>query len=204
MAWYRPQPIVVALADQAPRAHHERSRSQLRARAGGAHASAWRLPVWILLALVGLLFLASFHVWTPLGFRASIVQPGPGPTEAERPALSAVGTTQQPEPTAPATAPIRDNIREGMPGWDSIRRVPPAKDASAPAVSALVAPATRPALATAGPVVLGLLMPAIGWVALHLALRWSVASWSRVPAGGPDDTPGRLLRALREVRRRPS
>jgi hypothetical protein len=156
----------------------------------------------MLLALVGLLFLASY-VWTPLGFWANIVQPGTGPTEAEVAALSAVGTTRQPEPTAPAKAPVPDNISEGMPGWDSIRRVPPANDASAPAVSAQGPAAPQRSLAIGGPVVLGPLVPALGWVGLHLSLRWSVASSSRVPAGGPDDTPGPFLRALRELRRRP-
>jgi hypothetical protein len=196
---YRPQPTIAARADQAPRANHDRFRSQLRPRAG-----PWRLSIWMMLGFVGLLFLTIFQVWTLLGLRANIVHLGTGPTEVEMRALSAVGTTWQPEPTAPATAPVRDNIREGMPGWDSIRRenfeamrVPVAKVSLAPAVSAHAAAAPQSALAVVVPVVLGLLVPVLGWVGLYLALR-SVASSSCVPAGGPDDTLGPLLRVLRE------
>jgi hypothetical protein len=180
---YRPQLIIAASADQAPRANHGGLRTQLRARAGGPDARSWCLLVLMLLALAGLLFLASFLVA----------------------ALSAVGTTWQGEPTAPATPPVRDNVREGMPGWDSIRRptaVPAAKDAATP-VSARAAVAPQPALAVVAPVVLGLPLPALGWVALHLALR-SAASSTRVPAGGPGDALGHHLRALRERRRQPS
>jgi hypothetical protein len=97
----------------------------------------------------------------------------------------------QHEPVASPTA-----IRYDIPGWDSIRRTAATTDVSTTGTARQLPPAAvqRPEYLLF-PVLFGLLLPALGWVGLPLALR-GIAWWADAPASGNKGRPGPLLIAL--------
>ena len=156
----------------------------------GACVHHRRLAVSALLTLVVFVLLATLQLRTQPSIGAAIPHREAGAPAVAVTAPSALGNTPQGEP-APSTASPRYDI----PGWDSIRRTPAANDVAAMEVSERLASAPQNPLI---PVVLGLLVPVLGWVGLPLALRW-VSTWEEAPKRGHDRRRVSLLSALHDM-----
>jgi hypothetical protein len=153
-----------------------------------------RVAVFALLALAAVALQASFHEPTGSGSMANVGL-GDGPPGSMQAGPLEVELALQNKPVASPTARIRYDI----PGWDSIRRTATTADVSTVETARQLPPAP-----VHGPeyvpfrVLFGLLVPALGWVGLPLALRY-IAWWAYAPAGGTKGSPGALLIALSKM-----